>query len=243
MGVFEGRVAVVTGSARGLGRDYARYFAEDGASVVLADLNMPAAALEAARESGAACIGLEVDVTDEASLAGMVERTSAEFGRLDFLVNNAGLWRLDGGLLDVDMSVWRSGWNVNVDGTVLAYRAVVPAMAANGFGRIVNISSMASLNGGSVYGLSKNAVNNVTRGMAAEVGHLGITVNCVAPGISAFEGARGTIANADQVVAGNIIKRFGTSRDLYGAIRYFCSEDADWVTGQTLFVDGGSTAR
>ncbi|MGE0795993.1 MAG: SDR family NAD(P)-dependent oxidoreductase [Acidimicrobiia bacterium] len=240
---FDGRVVIVTGAARGLGRDYARYFAEDGASVVLADLEPATAALEAVASTGASCLAVPLDVTDDASTAAMVDRVVQAFGRIDVLVNNAGLWRLDGGLIDADPAAWRAGWAVNVDGTLRCYRAVVPVMARNGFGRIVNISSMASRGGGSVYGLTKNTVNQMTRGMAAEVGDLGITVNCVAPGISAFEGARGAIAGAEQVVAGNIVKRLGTSRDLYGAIRYFCSDEAGWVTGQTLFVDGGATAR
>ncbi|MGX7680185.1 SDR family NAD(P)-dependent oxidoreductase [Jatrophihabitans sp. DSM 45814] len=243
MGLFDGRVAIVTGSARGLGRDYASYFAQDGANVVLADLNEPVRAVDAIAATGATCVGAQVDVTDAASVAALMARTKQEFGRLDILINNAGLWRLDRGLLDLNPEVWRAGWAVNVDGTLRCYQAAVPLMRENGYGRIVNISSMASRDGGSVYGLSKKAVNDMTRGMAGEVGEYGITVNCVAPGISAFEGAKTTVDNADQVVAGNAIKRFGTSRDLYGAIRYFCSEEAEWVTGQTLFVDGGATIR
>jgi 3-oxoacyl-[acyl-carrier protein] reductase len=242
-GRFAGRVAIVTGAARGLGRDYARYFAADGAAVVLADLNEPADALAAAAEHGTRCIGVRVDVTDEGSVAALIDRVRADFGRLDILVNNAGLWRLPSGLLRVDDEAWRAAWAVNVDGTLRCYRHAVGLMRERGYGRIVNISSMASRGGGSAYSLTKRTVNDMTRGMAVEVGEYGITVNCVAPGISAFEGARGTIDNAEAVVAGSVIKRFGTSRDLYGAIGYFCDEETSWVTGQTLFVDGGAALQ
>ena len=116
-------------------------------------------------------------------------------------------------------------------------------MVEGGWGRIINISSMAARSGGSPYGLTKKAVEHMTAGMAREVGDHGITVNCVAPGISAFEAANSQIANADSVVAGNIVKRMGTSRDLYAAMAYLCSPDASWVTGQTLHVDGGADVR
>jgi NAD(P)-dependent dehydrogenase (short-subunit alcohol dehydrogenase family) len=245
MGHFDGRVVIVTGAARGLGRDYARYFAQDGAHVVLADVRDADGAAADASESGPRCIGVQADVTDRASVAALMERTRSEFGRLDILINNAGLWRdlNEGGLLNCPDDVWDRAWAVNVTGTWRCYQAAVPLMAAGGWGRVINISSMASRSGGSTYGLTKNTVEHMTSGMAREVGDMGITVNCVAPGISAFEAAHGQIANAESIVAGNAVKRMGTSRDLYAAMVYLCGSDASWITGQTVRVDGGALAR
>jgi NAD(P)-dependent dehydrogenase (short-subunit alcohol dehydrogenase family) len=240
MGLFDERVVIVTGAARGLGRDYARYFAQDGACVVLADVKDTKAA---AAEAGAKTIGVDADVTSRESVASLIVQTEKEFGRLDVLINNAGLWRgmNEDGLLNCPDEVWDRGWGVNVTGTLRCYQAAVPLMARNGFGRIINISSQAARQGGTVYGLTKNTVERMTKGMAREVGDMGITVNCVAPGICAFEAATEQLPNADVIVANNAIKRMGTTRDLYGAMSYLCSPAAEWVTGQTLYVDGGAS--
>jgi NAD(P)-dependent dehydrogenase (short-subunit alcohol dehydrogenase family) len=236
-----GRVAIVTGAARGLGRDYARYFAQDGANVVLADMRGTDSAAAEAAALGPRCVGVTADVTDGASVASMVARAIDEFGRVDILINNAGLWRglNEAGLLHCPPDVWDAAWAVNVTGTLRCYQAVAPSMIRQGWGRVINISSMASIYGNNPYGLTKAAVEHMTEGMAREVGDHGITVNCIAPGISAFEAAVGQLTNADAIVAGNAIKRLGTSRDLYEAMVYLCTDAGAYVTGQTLRVDGG----
>jgi len=243
-GAFSGRVVVVTGAARGLGRDYARFFAADGANVVLAEVrNLDGALAEVeAAASGSRCMAVEADVTDRSSVDALVGRAVDELGRFDVLVNHAGLWRglSAAGLLYCPPQLWQAAWAVNMTGTLLSCQAAVPAMAANGFGRVVNMSSMASRSGGNPYGVTKNAVEHMTKGMVREVGHLGITVNCVAPGISASEAAKDAVPDAADIVATIAVPRLGTSRDLYAALAYLCSEAASWVTGEVLRVDGGS---
>ena len=242
MGTFDGKVVIITGAARGLGRDYGRFFARDGANVVFADLVDTQSAVAEASDGGPRCIGVTTDVTSRESVTALMSDTLDAFGRLDVLVNNAGLWRglNEAGLLDCPDDVWDAAWAVNVTGSWRCYQGAVPLMEANASGRIINISSMASRSGGSPYGLTKNAVEHMTAGMAREVGSKGITVNCIAPGIAAFEAAKSALPNADAVVAMNAVKRLGTSRDLYAAMAYLCGPDADWVTGQTLRVDGGA---
>jgi NAD(P)-dependent dehydrogenase (short-subunit alcohol dehydrogenase family) len=247
MGVFEGKVVVITGAARGLGRDYAKYFAEDGANVVLADVKAPEAAAEAASTAarGGRAISLTCDITSRESVQALVANVKAEFGRLDILINNAALWRRleEHGLLDCPDEVWASAWDVNVTGTWLCYQAVVPVMRENGWGRIINVSSMASISGQNTYGLTKAAVEHMTQGMAREVGKYGITVNCISPGICAFEGAKGALPKLQEIVSRNPVARLGTTRDLYNALLYLCGDASDWVTGHTLRVDGGALTR
>lgn len=241
---LEGRVVVVTGAARGLGRDYAKYFADDGADVVLADVLDTVDAAAEASASGSRCLSVHVDVTDRSSVEAMVEQVDAELGRLDVLVNNAGLWRglAGSGLLHLDDEMWERALAVNMTGTLRCFQAVVPIMQRAGWGRVINVSSMASRTPSGAYGVTKMAVNQMTLAMAADVGDLGITVNCIAPGISAFDAAADRIPDTDVIVSRNIVKRLGASRELYGAMRYLCSHEAAWTTGQTLHVNGGAFA-
>lgn len=245
MGIFDGQVVVVTGAARGLGRDYAKYFAADGAHVVLADLKEPTSAAADAAKAGPRCLAAQADVTDRDSVAALMRRCRDEFGRLDVLINNAGMWRglAEAGLLGIDDELWDAAWRLNVTGSLRCFQEAVPLMAEREYGRIVNVSSIASRQGNNAYGLTKNAVEQMTRGMAIEAGEHGITVNCLAPGIAAFEAAQSQLPNADAMVAGNVVKRVGASRELYEGLRYLCAAESSWITGQTLRVDGGASAR
>jgi 3-oxoacyl-[acyl-carrier protein] reductase len=246
MALFDGRVAIVTGAARGLGRDYARFFAEDGAAVALADVNAEGAR-QAAKElaaSGARALGIECDVTDLRSAEALAERVSGELGRIDILVNNAGIWGdldMRRGVLDTDPDYWDFVMGVNLKGAWLCTRAVVPAMRAQRRGRIVNMSSIGSRMPAGVYGISKLAMHQLTFSSASEVAADGITVNGVAPGTIYNEATQRQVPKEafDQLVEGNLIRRAGTSRDMYGAIRWLASDDAEWVTGQTIYVNGG----
>lgn len=239
---LEGRVVILTGAARGLGRDYSRYLSADGVHVVLVDVKDLSTATEEATASGATCLGIEADITVRADCERVMQSAVDQFGRLDGLINNAGLWRglHEVGLLGCPDDVWDAAWAVNVTGSLRCYQAAVPHLQRNGGGRIINISSMASRSGRDAYGLTKHAVEHMTKGMAHEVGGMGITVNCVAPGISAFEAAQEALDVASEVTEALAIKRIGKSRELYDAMAFLLSDDAAYITGQTLFVDGGS---
>jgi 3-oxoacyl-[acyl-carrier protein] reductase len=248
MGLFDGKVAIITGAARGLGFDYATYFLQDGAYVVLGDINC-AAVQEAAASLQAPdrTLGLCLDVTDLSSTQAMAEQVLERFGHADILVNNAAIWGdlQRSPLLETDPQYWDVVMATNVKGALLCSRAVVPLMRQSGWGRIINISSGGAYKPGGVYSVSKLALNQLTYSLANEVADAGITCNGIAPGPVYTEASqRHYSAEAfDQLVQQGMIKRAGTSRDMYGSIRYLCSDDAAWVTGQTIYVNGGSMSR
>ncbi|MGD9999968.1 MAG: SDR family NAD(P)-dependent oxidoreductase [Ilumatobacteraceae bacterium] len=247
---FEGRTVIVTGAARGLGRRYAERFAEEGAHVVLADVlddvDESAAAIAAASPSSKA-IAVRVDVRDESATRAMAAAAVEAFGRIDVLVNNAAIW---GDyevkpLLQIEPDYWDFVLAVNLKGPLLCTRAVAPAMIEQGSGRIINVSSIGAYMPSGVYGVSKLGLNQLTLALANELGPKGITVNAVAPGPIDNEASRKQVPDAamERLKNTTLMKRLGDADDIYGMIAYLASDDAAWVTAQTLLVNGGFNSR
>ena len=237
------RVAIVTGAAQGIGRAVAQKLADEGARVVVADLNGPGAEKAASEMPDA--LGLQIDVSSAADAERMVGETLARYGRLDVLVNVAAIvpftpWD------DIDFEEWRRIMSVNLDGVFLTIKAAEKPMRAAGYGRIVNIASNVILAGTpnlAHYVASKGGVWAFTRAAARELGKHGITVNSVAPGLTASEGVLASPhAEAfDFVQMLQAIPRRGVPADIAPAVAFLASEEAGWITGQLLVADGGHT--
>jgi NAD(P)-dependent dehydrogenase (short-subunit alcohol dehydrogenase family) len=244
------RVVVVTGGARGIGEVLSTALAEDGNTVVIADLHEAGEGLaERLRHRGHRAEFVRTDVTDESSANRLAEHCAQSYGRIDALVNNAGLYRDLGtkrAFTEITGKEWDQTFAVNAKGVWLMIKAVHPLMQAAGSGRIVNISS-ATVHRGTPffahYVASKGAVIALTRAIANEVGADGITVNAIAPGLVDNEATR--LVNGpgytEAAAARRAIARSMAPGDLVGAIRFLCSDAGAFITGQTLIVDGGST--
>ncbi len=241
---FEGRVAIVTGGSQGIGETIARDLAAEGARVVLVDIQKDK--LEAVAgsivESGGLAEGREVDVSDTAAVERAVAAVSAAHGRIDHLINNAGITR-DGLLMRMKEEDWDAVLRVNLKGTFNFSKAVLRTMIAARYGRIVNIASVAGLMGNAGqanYAASKAGVIGFARSLAREVGSRGITVNAVAPGfiVSAM-----TEALPEEVRKAYLdlipLKKFGLPKDVSSAVRFLLSEEAGYITGQVVSVNGG----
>jgi 3-oxoacyl-[acyl-carrier protein] reductase len=250
---FDGRTAIVTGAAHGFGRAIALSFAELGARVVACDiLKRELDETERlAREQGTTVAARVVDVSSRQAVQAMVSETFDAYGRIDILVNDAGgvMGQVGRPIEDVPEADWRAIFSVNLDGAFYCSQAVAPAMKAARYGRIVNISSGAglgiSLTGIQAYASAKAGQIGLTRQLAHELGPWGITVNNVAPGFVRSnptterqwesygeEGQRRLVENI-------ALKRLGTPQDIANGVRFFASEFAGWITGQTLAIDGG----
>ena len=240
------RVIVVTGGAQGIGRAIAEGLAADGATVVVADLS---GAAEAAAALGDEHLGVPVDVSSPEDCARMAAAALERYGRIDGLVNNAGLYSslVPRPMEEIDIDEWRRVMDVNVLGLHLATRAVVPALRAAGGGRIVNIASGTPFKGVPFllhYVASKGAVVAMTKALAKELGGDGILVNCVAPGFTMSDGVNANPVQIEKLqevsVAARVIRRDQFPEDVVGAVVFFCSEGSSFITGQSLVVDGGA---
>jgi len=244
MGKLEGRIAIVTGSARGIGRGIARAFAAEGAAVALADRDeegvlAAAAELEA---QGARAVGLPVDVTDAAAVEGMVERTLTELGGVHVLVNNAGICTV-APLVELELEQWQAVIDADLTSVFLCTKAVLGPMIEQRYGRIVNIGSQLALKGSATmvhYSAAKSGVHGFTRALAYEVAPYGITVNVIAPGpietdMLAADPQEWLDAKRAEIPLG----RFGRVEEVAPTAVLLASEDGSYYTGSTLNVSGG----
>jgi NAD(P)-dependent dehydrogenase (short-subunit alcohol dehydrogenase family) len=247
------RIAVVTGGAQGLGRAIAERLGQGEMSVVLGDVNLDMAKKTAQelKQSGIDAIALALNVTDESSVAAFYAEVDSRFGRLDVLVNNAGILGLDQGkrplVEEMSLDLWRQTIDVNLTGVFLTSRGAIPLMKRGKWGRIVSISSRAARMktglGNSNYAASKAGVIGFSRVMAGELGRDGITVNCVAPSRipTAMTLASPTSKDAfERNIAETAVGRLATPQDVANTINYLCSDDASFLTGLVVDVTGGS---
>jgi 2-hydroxycyclohexanecarboxyl-CoA dehydrogenase len=241
------RVALVTGGARGIGRAIALALAGDGRAVAVADL-LEAEAAETAREIGDGAVAVRLDVTDAASVAAAVESIGASLGQVEVLVNNAG-WDEARPFLETDEPFWDRVIDVNFKGGLRVTRAVLPGMVERGWGRLVNIGSDAGRVGSSlesVYSGAKGGVIAFTKTIAREVARSGVTANVVCPGptktafLDRIAGAGGERL-VDSLTRAVPMRRLGEPEDVAAAVAFLASEDAGYITGQTLSVSGGLT--
>jgi 3-oxoacyl-[acyl-carrier protein] reductase len=252
MGRFDGRVAVVTGAARGIGFGTATRFAEEGASVAILDLDEAGAAEAAAKlplVDGAKAVGIGADVSDTESAEAAVERVVAELGGIHILVNNAGVTR-DNLLFKMTDDDWDLVMNVHLRGAFLMTRAAQRHFVAQKYGKIVNLSSVSALGnrGQANYSAAKMGVQGFTRTLGIELGRYGVNANAIAPGFIATEMTDATAARVGVSVEdfraaaaeANPVKRVGYPEDIAAAAAFLCSDEASYITGQTLYVDGGA---
>lgn len=251
LGRLAGRTAIVTGGAKGIGRHYSEALAAEGAGVVIADISggEEAAAEIAAKYGANATMSVTCDVSQEDQVKALMAKAVERFGKIDILVNNAALFAplQHTKVQDIDVELWDKVFAVNVRGSFLTAKHAVPHMIARKYGKIVNIGSgtvYKGLPGMLHYTASKGAIATFTRTLSRELGEYGICVNTLAPGLVMSETlvASGTHDDAlkARVVGSRAFKRDQVPQDLLGALIFLSSPDSDFVTGQTIAVDGGS---
>ncbi len=239
---LSGKVAMVTGSARGIGREIALRLAEAGADVVVSDVADAEPVAEEIRKTGQQSLAVAADVTSASDVAGLVEKAVEKFGRIDILVNNAGIAR-DQLLMRMSDEDWEAVLNVNLKSVFLCSRAVLRHMLKQRWGRIISISSIVGIVGNpgqANYASSKAGIIGFTKTLAREVGSRGITANAIAPGFIVSK----MTDQLSEEQKGEMLKRIplgflGTPRDVAEAVAFLASEEARYITGQVLGVDGG----
>ena len=250
MGRYDGRVAIVTGAARGIGAGTAKRFAEEGAAVAVLDLDEEQAQASASELGGTAkAVGIGCNVSDGASVEAAVGRVLEELGGLHVLVNNAGITR-DNLLFKLSEDDWDSVINVHLKGAFLMSKAAQKTFVAQKYGKILNLSSVSANGnrGQANYSAAKAGVQGFTRTLALELGGFGVNVNAIAPGFIATEMTDDTARRLKLDVEefrrmnaeANPVKRVGHPEDIAAAAAFLCSDEASYITGQTLYVDGGA---
>ena len=239
---LSGHVAVVTGAANGIGRAFAIRLEAEGAAVAVVDLADGTDVVAELTAGGGSAVALRADVSDPDQVADLPGQIAAALGPVDIVVNNAGIYP-HAPFVEVSLADWRRMFAINVDSMFLTTQAFVPGMKERGWGRIVNMTSNSIglvLADSTTYIATKMAVIGITRGLATELAGDGITVNAIAPSVVPTRGTADVPAEAFQAFAQlQAIKRVEQPDDLAGTVAFLASADAGFVTGQTLFVDGG----
>ncbi len=246
---LQGKVAIVTGGARGLGKAYAMRMAEEGAKLVIVDILDTRPVQEDIEAKGGEALALQTDVTDEKGTEEMVRKAVEHFGKIDILVNNAAMFASISKkpFYDISGSEWDQVIGVNLKGTFLCSKAVYPQMEKQGKGKIINVSSGTFYKGIPFflhYVTTKGGVIAFTRALAREVGDQGICVNAIAPGLTVSDGTAENPSYTDDYYKATVntrcIKKIETPEDLTGTIVFLASDDSNMITGQTIVVDGGA---
>ena len=242
-GRLSGRTAVVTGAAQGLGQAYAVRLAQDGARLILIDKNDPEATRAAIVDVGGEASSVVADISHLETLPGLCRKVLADIGEVDILVNNAGIFPFQP-IEQITLDEWRRVFATNLDAPFFLAQGFLPGMRARKWGRILNISSNTVWTmdpNFSHYLTSKAGVVGLTRALSSEVGNDGVTVNAIAPSLTRTPGTENSPAKDifDTWREGQAINRLEEPADLVGAVSFFCSDDAAFITGQTLMVDGG----
>jgi NAD(P)-dependent dehydrogenase (short-subunit alcohol dehydrogenase family) len=254
--LLKDRIAIITGGSSGIGRGIALEFAREGARIAIADkrevplrgiyheTDVATPTVEEIEKLGTQGIFVQTDVADESQIAHVLQQTVEHFGGLDILINNAGI-HIPGGVQELSIADWDKVVGVNLRGVFVATKLALPHLKQSKFGRIIQIASVHAYGGGAgpAYAPAKSAVVNMVRDTALEIGQFGITVNAICPGY--IETAIQDYLTPEQVeeaLEKTALLRFGLPRDIGRAAVFFASDDAEWVTGASLLVDGGFAA-